>query len=226
MVDPIKRALLRYLPFSPAILLAVLLPLYWVDVPQYDEWDSVTLFEHLSQGSLTIGLLFKQVNEYRQFFPNVIFVGFGKLTHWDLRYEMIRHCGCDRLNVRDWRANYGAAGIQFNSVFRGEPGDLFFDAIRKLVAGATTGLLHADPVRHYLRDCGAREPQCDYQVFSLCRPLIYQYVLFGKRRGVLDCSAAAFGFQRMAEKPTAGNWVKCSLDCRAMSLCGALSLWI
>jgi len=87
--DAIKRGLLRYLPFTPAILLAVLLPLYWVDVPQYDEWDSVTLFEHLSQGTLTIGLLFKQVNEYRQFFPNVIFVALGKLTHWDLRYEMI-----------------------------------------------------------------------------------------------------------------------------------------
>jgi hypothetical protein len=89
MVDPIKRALLRYFPFAPAILLAALLPLYWVDVPQYDEWDSVTLFEHLSQHSLTLGLLFKQVNEYRQFFPNAAFVGLGKLTHWDLRYEMI-----------------------------------------------------------------------------------------------------------------------------------------
>src|SRR5436190_12891823 len=87
--DTIKRALLRYLPFAPAVLLAVLLPQYWVDVPQYDEWDSVMLFEHLSQGSLTVGLLFKQVNEYRQFFPNVIFVALGKLTHWDLRYEMI-----------------------------------------------------------------------------------------------------------------------------------------
>src|SRR5215831_6499339 len=87
--DAIKRGLLRYLPFTPAILLAVLLPLYWVDVPQYDEWDSVTLFEHLSQHTLTVGLLFKQVNEYRQFFPNVIFVALGKLTHWDLRYEMI-----------------------------------------------------------------------------------------------------------------------------------------
>ncbi len=89
MIDPVKRALLKYFPFAPAILLAVLLPQYWVDVPQYDEWDSVTLFEHLSKGSLTIGLLFKQVNEYRQFFPNVIFVALGKLTHWDLRYEMI-----------------------------------------------------------------------------------------------------------------------------------------
>jgi hypothetical protein len=87
--DPIKRALLRYLPFAPAVLLAALLPMYWVDVPQYDEWDSVMLFEHLSKGSLTAELLFRQVNEYRQFFPNMIFVALGKLTHWDLRYEMI-----------------------------------------------------------------------------------------------------------------------------------------
>jgi len=87
--DTFKRGLLRLAPFAPAILLAILIPQYWVDVPQYDEWDSVMLFEHLSQGSLTVGLLFKQVNEYRQFFPNLIFVGLGKLTHWDLRYEMI-----------------------------------------------------------------------------------------------------------------------------------------
>src|SRR5947207_66901 len=117
MVDPIKRALLRYLPFAPAILLAVLLPLYWVDVPQYDEWDSVTLFEHLSQGSLTLGLLFKQVNEYRQFFPNAIFVGLGKLTHWDLRYEMILifiAVALISLNVKRLAAlTTGAVEIQF-----------------------------------------------------------------------------------------------------------------
>jgi hypothetical protein len=121
MVDPIKRALLRYLPFAPAILLAVLLPQYWVDVPQYDEWDSVTLFEHLSQGSLSIGLLFKQVNEYRQFFPNVIFVALGKLTHWDLRYEMILifiAVAAISLNVRRLAAlTTEAAGIQFAILF-------------------------------------------------------------------------------------------------------------
>src|ERR1051325_9284840 len=85
----LKSTLLKYIWFAPAIFLAILIPQYWVDVPQYDEWDSVTLFEHLSQGSLTAGLLFKQVNEYRQFFPNLIFVELGRLTHWDLRYEMI-----------------------------------------------------------------------------------------------------------------------------------------
>ncbi|HBB97465.1 MAG TPA: hypothetical protein DC054_18955 [Blastocatellia bacterium] len=87
--DRIKRALIRYLPLTPAIFLAVLIPRYWVDLPQYDEWDSVTFFEHLSQGSLTAGLLFKQANEYRQFFPNVIVVALGWLTRWDIRYDMV-----------------------------------------------------------------------------------------------------------------------------------------
>ncbi|PYS67980.1 MAG: hypothetical protein DMF73_17925, partial [Acidobacteria bacterium] len=87
--DNIKRALIRYLPLTPAIFLAVLIPRYWVDLPQYDEWDSVTFFEHLSQGSLTAGLLFKQANEYRQFFPNVIVVALGWLTRWDIRYDMV-----------------------------------------------------------------------------------------------------------------------------------------
>lgn len=87
--DRIKRALIRYLPLTPAIFLAVLIPRYWVDLPQYDEWDSVTFFEHLSQGSLTASLLFKQANEYRQFFPNVIVVALGWLTRWDIRYDMV-----------------------------------------------------------------------------------------------------------------------------------------
>ena len=85
----IKRALTGYLPLAPAMFLAVLILRYWVDLPQYDEWDSVTFFEHLSQGSLTASLLFKQANEYRQFFPNVIVVALGWLTRWDIRYDMV-----------------------------------------------------------------------------------------------------------------------------------------
>jgi len=87
--DSIKRILIRYLPLTPAAFLAVLIPRYWVDLPQYDEWDSVTFFEHLSRGSLTASLLFKQANEYRQFFPNVILVALGWPTRWDVRYDMV-----------------------------------------------------------------------------------------------------------------------------------------
>ncbi|MFN2576150.1 MAG: hypothetical protein ABR607_00500 [Pyrinomonadaceae bacterium] len=88
-INRITGGLMRYLPLTPAIFLAVLIPRYWVDLPQYDEWDSVAFFEHLSQGSLTASLLFKQANEYRQFFPNIIIVAVGWLTRWDIRYDMV-----------------------------------------------------------------------------------------------------------------------------------------
>src|SRR5438045_8993144 len=91
--DRIKRTLMGYLPLTPAIFLAVLIPRYWVDLPQFDEWDSVTFFEHLCQGSLTASLLFKQANEYRQFFPNVIVVAVGWLMRWDIRYDMVLFFG-------------------------------------------------------------------------------------------------------------------------------------
>lgn len=61
---------------------------YGVDVPYFDQWDMTPLFEKFSRGSLTLSDLFAQQNEYRQFFPNIIFVALGRLTHWNVRYEM------------------------------------------------------------------------------------------------------------------------------------------
>lgn len=76
------------LALGPAIFLAVLIRVYGVDIPQWDQWGYVTFFQHLTQHKLTFSDLFAQVNEYRQFFPNIIFVVLGRLTRWDLRYEM------------------------------------------------------------------------------------------------------------------------------------------
>jgi len=76
------------LALGPAILLAVLIVEYGVDFPQWDQWSYVRFFHHLAQHRLTFADLFAQVNEYRQFFPNVVFVVLGRLTRWDLRYEM------------------------------------------------------------------------------------------------------------------------------------------
>jgi hypothetical protein len=59
-----------------------------VDVPYLDQWDIAPFFEKLSRGSLTLSDLFAQQNEYRQLFPNVIFVALGRLTHWNVKYEM------------------------------------------------------------------------------------------------------------------------------------------
>jgi hypothetical protein len=85
----LKQFLFFSLSLAPAAFLAVLIFKYSVDLPQWDEWSYVPFFEKLSHGSLTFGDLFAQVNEYRQFFPNLVMVAVGWLTRWDPRYEML-----------------------------------------------------------------------------------------------------------------------------------------
>jgi len=77
------------LTLAPPCFLAPLIFKYSVDIPQWDEWEYVPLFEKLSRGSLTIADLFRQMNEYRQFFPNLVIVALGWLTRGDVRYEML-----------------------------------------------------------------------------------------------------------------------------------------
>jgi hypothetical protein len=62
---------------------------YGVDVPYWDQWETVFFFEKLARGSLTAADLFAQQNEYRQFFPNLLFVALGRLTNWNVKYEML-----------------------------------------------------------------------------------------------------------------------------------------
>ena len=82
-------ALVFCLAIIPAVLLLTLILKCAVDMPYWDEWVYVTFFEKFSQGTLTLSDLFAQQNEYRQFFPNLIFVGLGWLTKWDKRYEVL-----------------------------------------------------------------------------------------------------------------------------------------
>ncbi|MCA1614573.1 MAG: hypothetical protein LC795_10630 [Acidobacteria bacterium] len=62
---------------------------YGVDVPYWDHWDLAPFFERLARGTLTAADLFAQQNEYRQFFPNLLFVALGRLTGWNVRAEML-----------------------------------------------------------------------------------------------------------------------------------------
>lgn len=82
-------ALAVSLAIIPAGLLLTLILKYGVDIPYWDEWQYVSFFEKFSQGTLTLSDLFAQQNEYRQFFPNLIFVGLGWLTKWNKRYELL-----------------------------------------------------------------------------------------------------------------------------------------
>ncbi len=89
----------KSLKYIPAIALSLIVMLagmilyyilrYGIDVPYMDQWEYVGFFEHLAKGTLTFGELFKQQNEYRQFFPNIIYVFLGWITDWNTRYEMI-----------------------------------------------------------------------------------------------------------------------------------------
>ncbi len=84
-----RQSLLAALALLPACFLGAFICKYWVDLPHWDQWEYVSFFKKLSVGTLTPGDLFAQQNEYRQFFPNLIFVGLGWLTKWDVRYELV-----------------------------------------------------------------------------------------------------------------------------------------
>jgi hypothetical protein len=92
MIAETHSRLVRLMAFclalTPAVFLAVLIFEYGVDFPQWDEWGYVSFFRKLTAHTLTFSDLFAQVNEYRQFFPNLTFVVLGRLSRWDLRYEM------------------------------------------------------------------------------------------------------------------------------------------
>jgi len=90
------RNFIKYIPalalclivFYAGLILYFILK-YGVDVPYMDQWEYVYFFDHLSKGTLTLGELFKLQGEYRQFFPNLIFVSLGWMTNWNVKYEMI-----------------------------------------------------------------------------------------------------------------------------------------
>jgi hypothetical protein len=72
----------------PACFICWMIFKYSVDLPFSDQWEYVPLFVKHAHGELAFSDLFAQLNEYRQFFPNLIFVHLGAITGWDVRYEM------------------------------------------------------------------------------------------------------------------------------------------
>lgn len=93
MVDKTKPLRLRsalplFLAFLPPIFTGLAICIYAVDAPLWDEWLTGGYLNEFSQGTLSLRDLFAQQNEYRQFFPNLIFVALGWLSSWDVRVWM------------------------------------------------------------------------------------------------------------------------------------------
>jgi hypothetical protein len=73
---------------SPAIALGLLLYLYGVDVPFWDQWSVLGLAEAFHLHILTFGQLFAQYNEHRLFFPRMLLLGIDALAHGNVKYEL------------------------------------------------------------------------------------------------------------------------------------------
>lgn len=76
------------LAILPAFFIALLILIYGVNVPYWDQWGIAPLFEKLHNGSFSFNDLFMQHNESRLFFPKFIFIPLAYLTHWNVKYEM------------------------------------------------------------------------------------------------------------------------------------------
>jgi hypothetical protein len=89
----------------PALWVGWLVYRYGVDTPWGDQWDSTRLLvEKMQAGTLGLGDFFAFHNEHRIFFPRVLTFALAKLTHWNVRAELlmiwILACVCS-LNL--WR---------------------------------------------------------------------------------------------------------------------------
>ena len=73
--------------FAPLLALLII-QRFAVNVPYWDQWEYVPFFKELTEGSLTFSRLFAQQLEYRQFFPNLVFVALGKFSNWNVIWEM------------------------------------------------------------------------------------------------------------------------------------------
>lgn len=86
----ITRRIYFGLAVLPAIVLAILILKYSVNVPYWDQWSEPGhTFEKIQKGTVSLRDFFEQQNESRTFFPRLIFISLAYLTKWDVRYEML-----------------------------------------------------------------------------------------------------------------------------------------
>jgi len=72
----------------PIIYLINIAVKYSVDIPSYDEWFFVPLFEKMFNGTLTLQDLWAQTNEHRLVVTKLLMLMFVKFTGWNLKYQI------------------------------------------------------------------------------------------------------------------------------------------
>ena len=77
----------------PAVIALLFVRAYAVNVPYWDEWESVPDILAASSGRLTVADLWRQHNEHRIFFPRVVMLGLYSVGRMDSRLVMYASCG-------------------------------------------------------------------------------------------------------------------------------------
>lgn len=83
-----KYKFIVFLLVLPAILGAIYVKIFGVNVVFWDQWELVPLIEKLYSGNLTFDQLFAQHNEHRLFFPRIIMLILAHITRYNTITEM------------------------------------------------------------------------------------------------------------------------------------------
>lgn len=78
----------KVLTALPPLALAPMVWAWGVDLPYWDQWALVPHLEAVARGDWPWADLWRQHNEHRLFFPQVIMLGLAQLTDWNIRVEM------------------------------------------------------------------------------------------------------------------------------------------
>lgn len=79
-----KILLLSLLPFG---LVAAYIYFFGLNIPFWDQWETVSLLMKQHQGTLTFADLFAQHNEHRPFFPRLIWIALAEWTRYNVKAE-------------------------------------------------------------------------------------------------------------------------------------------
>ena len=90
----VRTKLPPWLPIAvtaiPAVLLFVQIIQNWINIPYWDEWHLIAQLRiSLQAGTLRPLDLFAQHNDSRFALPQLLLLPLARLTHWDLRVEMV-----------------------------------------------------------------------------------------------------------------------------------------
>ena len=82
--DVTKVVLLSLLPMG---IVSAYIYFFGINIPFWDQWETVSLLMKQHQGTLTLTDLLAQHNEHRPFFPRLIWIALAELTDYNVKAE-------------------------------------------------------------------------------------------------------------------------------------------